>query len=257
MTARAAKIARAVGAKLPVFTNQRAARSALTKKRDEALARLRDLARSAEIPLDRTPESLRPLEDWYLDLHRRRGGFPKIGTTRRDFEDAMSFYVGAVAVRTVPGAKWVVEGQGFVADRYEIGVEVGLSTSMIEGLCDDWHRRAGVRKGALLRNFRDWWPAPEPKRKAKGADTGYASTAGKPPPDEAAVRAAVLTQIGLKSYKPMGGGTLFVFVRHRLRDDRVPAKGFFALLKTMVDEGRVATTPSRDPKKGPKYLLAR
>lgn len=254
MTARAAKIARASGAKLPVFTGKRDARAALTKKRDAAIGWLRELARDAELPLDRTPESLRPLEDWYLDMHRRRGAFAKIGTTRRDFEDAMSFYVGDVAVRTVTGAKWVVEGQGFVADRYEIGVETGLKTMMIEGLCDGWFKQAGVRKGALLRNFRSWWPAPEPKRKAKGADTGYASTAGKPPPDETAVRAAVLTQIGLKSYKPMGGGTLFVFVRHRLRDDRVPAKWFFALLRTMVDEGRVATTPSRDPEKGPKYL---
>ncbi len=244
MTDRAAKIARTIGQKLPAFESQRAARTALSAKRDAALVRLRVLARVAEIALDRTPESLRPLEDWYLDLFRRRG-FAKIGATRRELEDAMSFYVGAVAVRTVPGAKWVVEGQGFVAGRYEIGVHSGLQTMMVEGLCDDWHMRAGVRKGALLRNFRSWWPAKEPEKK-KPSRT--------PPPEEPRVREAIAAKLGLKSTGPMLGGSLHVAVRHRLRDDRVPMKWFVALLQTMVEEGRLATTPSA---KGPKYLLAR
>jgi hypothetical protein len=247
VTDRAAKIARSIGEQLPAFESQRAARAALSARRDLALVRLRELASIAEIALDWTPESLRPLEDWYLDLFRRRG-FAKIGATRRDLEDAMSFYVGAVAVRTVSGAKWVVEGQGFVAGRYEIGVQSGLQTMMIEGLCDDWHLRAGVRKGALLRNFRSWWPAKEPEKTPK-KKPGKSS-----PPEEPRVRGAIAAKLGLKSTGPMLGGSLHVAVRHRLRDDRVPMNWFIALLETMVEEGRLVTTPSS---KGPKYSLAR
>lgn len=145
------KLARRVSRKLPAFGSQREARTRLLAARDEALSRLRALARTGEFRADSTPESLKKIEAWYFALVASKG-FRAIGATREEFEDYMATYFCHVVVATHSDAKWVVEESPFAPGHFDIGVERGLCTWF--GSFRD-HHRAPVNR-THTRVFRDY-----------------------------------------------------------------------------------------------------
>ena len=86
------------------------------------------IASSTQFRLDRSPGSLKQLENWYFTLLNRKDGFRSVGLTRDDLERAISMYLGAVFVANVRTFKWKVEEDALVKGRYEIGVGKPLFT---------------------------------------------------------------------------------------------------------------------------------
>jgi len=132
-------IAGQFGASLPVFDSLIEARSALLKRKDDALAMLQSL-----VALDFTPESLKLFEAWYFD--------------QRDQQDlvsaAVGFYLGEVLVRNA-AFSWTVEEFVFRPGHYEIGVTRGLGTIMLTN-GRRLTRDGNVRMQSLYREYRKY-----------------------------------------------------------------------------------------------------
>jgi hypothetical protein len=154
MTRFGLRVARLFGRRLPHFTSASDAETALTRRRDEILRALAQAAEaSASFTPDFTPESLKALEAWYFELYER-DAFRTVGLDREAFERAMAAYFGEVAVRSVPGARWVVQEYAFEVGRYEIGVRAGLVTVLLDRFTDHFATPNNKRRQALYRRFR-------------------------------------------------------------------------------------------------------
>jgi hypothetical protein len=117
------KVAKQFGEKLPSFKNQAEAETILFKQRNENLRQLLEMAKTPDFfAPDFTPESLKPLEQWYFELYEFNG-FSKFATTRERFESCMAAYFGEVVIRNCPDARWIVREFAFESGKYEIGVQ--------------------------------------------------------------------------------------------------------------------------------------
>ena len=157
MTKFGLRIARLFGHGLPKFASQSDAERVLFATRDRALHGLMQAA--ARVPdtfvPDQSPESLKVLEAWYFALYERNG-FRSLGTTRKEFEQWMGFYYGATAVRSDPGAVWVVEEYAFEPGRYEIGIRKGLFTEMVTtAFSEHFTAPSNKRRQSIYRRYRD------------------------------------------------------------------------------------------------------
>lgn len=131
----------------------------------------------------------------------------------------MDFYFGAVATRSAPGARWVVDPFPFAPERYELGVRRGLTTIAVEGLCADWFERPNnARHRALARKLHECFFASAKRRPAPNST----------PVDDAMIRESILHNLGRKSTPLVYPGELWSSVQHGLR----PAK----VLKRRVDQ---------------------
>jgi len=147
-------VARAFGRRLPAFGSQREAEVALFRRRDCALERMIELSELAggAFVADFTPESLKCLERWFFSLSDSEA-FSKFSTSRTEMEECMPLYVGEVAARNCPDAKWVVKEYVFESGKYEIGIERGLMTVMY-GPMTDLHKRPGnKRRQSMYREY--------------------------------------------------------------------------------------------------------
>jgi hypothetical protein len=231
MSKQALAVATALGKRLPRFASAAAARRALFTERDEALRHLASLDGAAwGFVADRTVDSLRALERFYFALHPRK--FARVGTDRARLEDAMAYYLGAVAVK-VAGARWLVAEYPFARGRYEIGVATKSQTVMVGGACDRWHeRRPNARRDALRRQFLDWWASARPVRKTS-----------RPAVDDAAIAREIERVLGLRSSPALMSGALVDVVRHNLESARLRFGQILAVADSLVRSGRLEKVP--------------
>lgn len=160
MTRAGMRAAAAHGASLPRFASPEAARAALFAERDEALRTLRGRAGAAGLELDESIASLTVLERWHRSLGRDE---------RAAVEPGMGYYFGAVSVRQVPGAEWVVDPFFLDEAGYEIGVRAGPVTVMVGGMCLGWAERPFLARwlSSLRKEFERSWFTELPARRAR------------------------------------------------------------------------------------------
>jgi len=205
------KVAQEYGASLPRFASPRDARRALFADRDRALAH------PAVAELARTPESLVALERVWSRTQRGR----------RALEEAMGFFVGAVAVASAK-ARWVVRPFAFVDGTYEIGVEVGNTAVMgVDGMCVGFTPAKDGR--ALAREYRRMFPLPEKRARAPKIDAGM-------------IEATVLALVARRAHPRW---KLWVDVRHRLRADKILLRQINAAIAALSERGLVAEQDGR------------
>ena len=146
---RAAKL---LGSKLPAFRDIEDAERSLCAERDDLIRKLTDLSRhSASFRTDFSPESLKDLEHWCLEL-LEGDGFRSIGTDRETFGQAIAMYLGEVLVRNAPPFEWFVAEFAFEPGRYEIGVRRPLYRVMLSRLWPAPRERNG-REQSIWRAY--------------------------------------------------------------------------------------------------------
>jgi len=109
---------------LPAFSSQSEAEKALLELKDSTLEIFLDEFGLA-LGLDFSHQSLKSLEDWYLEnTHSTKG------TERFSLAHAIGFYYGEVFCRSA-GFSWIVRESVFNKGHYEIGVNRELCTIML------------------------------------------------------------------------------------------------------------------------------
>jgi hypothetical protein len=147
------KVAKQFGEKLPSFKNQAEAETVLFKQRDEKLQQLLEMAKTSGIFVpDFTPESLKPLEQWYFELYESKG-FSKLATTREEFESCMAAYFGEVTIRNCPDARWAVREFAFERGKYEMGIQKKLLHLMLSKFTDHYKQPNNKRRQRLFGIF--------------------------------------------------------------------------------------------------------
>jgi hypothetical protein len=141
------------GKQLPIFRTLADARQELFALRAHHLAVLSNAAEGrSPASLDRSPESLKPLEAWYFQL-LDTDSFGATGPSRAEFERGLPFYFGEVLARIHPPFEWIVEESAFAPERYEIGVRRGLITVMLTLPWDLSARPHNKRRLSMWRQF--------------------------------------------------------------------------------------------------------
>jgi len=155
------KVAKQFGEKLTSFKNQADAETVLFKRRDEKLEQLLEMAKKSGIFIpDFTPESLKPLEQWYFELYESKS-FSKFSTTREEFEGCMAAYFGEVAIRNCPDARWAVREFAYGPGKYEIGIQKKLLYLMLSKFTDHYKQPNNKRRQRLLGIFNQLFAARE------------------------------------------------------------------------------------------------
>ncbi len=239
MSAKTVTIAREHGRRLPRFESAALARRAMFEARDESLAHLKALdGVSVGFVADRSIESLRALERFYFSLYPR--GFAGAKTDRRRFEAAMAFYVGAVATKQLPKARWVIEESPFAPGGYELGIATDGQTVMVGGMCGGWHAtKRNTRHDALHRQFHDFWGTELPR----AARSVKKPKPARPARDDAAIGREIERLLRLKSNPELLGGPLISFVRHHLKDDRITERRIIAAAESLVRDRVLEKVP--------------
>ena len=147
------RIAKLFGQTLQSFSTLAEAEKDLTVFRDDRLRKLENLSeRSPSFSADYSRQSLKTIEKWYFDLYESTA-FEKIGTSREEFEECLAIYFGAVFVRNVPDAAWIIEEFAFEKGKFEIGVRKGLMTIMCSRFTNHFETRDNKRKESIWRMF--------------------------------------------------------------------------------------------------------
>jgi hypothetical protein len=156
MKKRNMQIAQQYGEKLPAFDNPQEAEEYFRDFRKQHLALLEEAAGSqTSFAPDFSPESLKPLEEWYFYLHDK-DAFRHIPIKREILESCMAVYFGETAVRN-SDTEWTVSGYYLAPNRYHLGVKKKHFTMTLMRFTDYYKEPNNKRREGLFRRYRKYF----------------------------------------------------------------------------------------------------